>query len=138
MCVKLPPRDLNPGPCPPHPTSTYTCGVTIAPRVCGGTIAYYILPSNYFLWGWNEHGVTAVRTKIKRRIQNFTSLFFSLRVNCVEVGRVWLELPSPIHYSKPNTSSIRKPNSTRIIIPSTSRPTYIYILGLWYLASCEN
>ena len=45
----------------------------------------------------------------------------------VEVGRVWLELPSPINYSKPNTSSIRKPNSTRIIIPSTSRPTYIYI-----------
>ena len=45
----------------------------------------------------------------------------------VEVGHVWLELPSPIHYSKPNTSSIRKPNSTRIIIPSTSRPTYIYI-----------
>ena len=36
MCVKLPPGDLNPGPCPPHPTSTYTCGVTIAPRVCGG------------------------------------------------------------------------------------------------------
>ena len=45
----------------------------------------------------------------------------------VEVGRVWLELPSPIHSSKQNTSNIRKPNSTRIIIPSTSRPTYIYI-----------
>ena len=45
----------------------------------------------------------------------------------VEVGPVWLELPSPIHSTKPNTSSIRKPNSTRIIIPSTSRPTYIYI-----------
>ena len=25
MCVKLPPRDLNPKPCPPHPTNTYTC-----------------------------------------------------------------------------------------------------------------
>ena len=32
--MKLPPRDLNPGPCPPHPTSTYTCGVTIALMVC--------------------------------------------------------------------------------------------------------
>ena len=52
---------------------------------------------------------------------------YTIRVADVEVGRVWLELPSPIHYSKPNTSSIRKPNSTRIIIPSTSRPTYIYI-----------
>ena len=36
MCVKLPPKDLNSSPWPPHPTSTYTCGVTIALRVCGG------------------------------------------------------------------------------------------------------
>ena len=36
MCVKLAPRGLNPDLCPPHPTSTYTCGATIAPRVCGG------------------------------------------------------------------------------------------------------
>ena len=36
MCVNLPPKDLNPSPCPLHFTSTYTCVVTIAPRVCGG------------------------------------------------------------------------------------------------------
>ena len=36
MCVKLPLGDLNPDPYPPRPTSTYTCGMTIAPRVCGG------------------------------------------------------------------------------------------------------
>ena len=36
MCVKLPLGDLNLSPCPPHPTSTYTCRVTIAPRVCDG------------------------------------------------------------------------------------------------------
>ena len=35
MCVKFPPRYLNPGPYPPHPTSTYTYGVTIAQRMCG-------------------------------------------------------------------------------------------------------
>ena len=34
MCVKLPPGDLNTDPSPPHLTSTYTCGVTITPRVC--------------------------------------------------------------------------------------------------------
>ena len=34
--MKLPPGDLNPDLYPPHPTSIYTCGVTIAPRVCGG------------------------------------------------------------------------------------------------------
>ena len=35
MYVKFSPGDLNDDPCPPHPTSTYTCGVTIALRVCG-------------------------------------------------------------------------------------------------------
>ena len=35
MYVKLPPKDLNLGPYPPHPTNIYTCGVTIAPRVRG-------------------------------------------------------------------------------------------------------
>ena len=39
MCVKLSPGDLNPGLCPLHATNTYTCEVTIAPRVCGGTNA---------------------------------------------------------------------------------------------------
>ena len=36
MCVKLPLGNLNPGPYPPHPTSIYTYGVTIVPRMCGG------------------------------------------------------------------------------------------------------
>ena len=39
MCVSLPPGDLNPGPCPPYSTSTYTCKVTIVPKVCGGIIS---------------------------------------------------------------------------------------------------
>ena len=41
MCVKLPPRDLNHGPCPAHPITTYTCGVTITPRVCGGVVLLF-------------------------------------------------------------------------------------------------
>ena len=36
MYVKLPPGDLNLGPYPPHPTNTYTYGVTTAPRMRGG------------------------------------------------------------------------------------------------------
>ena len=36
MCVKLSFGDLNPDPCPPHPTNTYTCEITIALRICGG------------------------------------------------------------------------------------------------------
>ena len=35
MCVKLPPRDLNPGLYPPHLISIYTCRVTIALKACG-------------------------------------------------------------------------------------------------------
>ena len=42
MCVKLPPGDLNPDSYPLHLISTYTYGVTIAPRVCGG-IPYELL-----------------------------------------------------------------------------------------------
>ena len=42
--MKLLLRDLNLGPYLPHPTNTYTCGITITPttastiasRVCGG------------------------------------------------------------------------------------------------------
>ena len=40
MSVKLSPRDLNPGPYLPHPTSTYTYEMTVAPRVCGGIYVY--------------------------------------------------------------------------------------------------
>ena len=36
MYVKLSHGDLNIGPCLPHLMSTYTCGVTIAPKACGG------------------------------------------------------------------------------------------------------
>ena len=36
MCVKLPPRNLNLNPYPPHSTNIYTCRVTITLRVCGG------------------------------------------------------------------------------------------------------
>ena len=38
ICVKLPPKDLNPDPYPPHPTSIYICGVTTASRVSSGSI----------------------------------------------------------------------------------------------------
>ena len=36
--MKLPPENLNLSFCPTHPTNIYTCGVTIAPRVCGSPI----------------------------------------------------------------------------------------------------
>ena len=40
--MKFPPGDLYPGPCPLHPTSTYTCGVTIVPKVCGSDNSTFI------------------------------------------------------------------------------------------------
>ena len=36
MCVKFSLGDLNSSPYFPHLTNTYTCGVTIIPKVCGG------------------------------------------------------------------------------------------------------
>ena len=42
MCVKFPLGNLNFGFRPPHPTSTYTCGVTITPRMYGSvTILFF-------------------------------------------------------------------------------------------------
>ena len=35
MCVKFPPKDFKPDPCPPHPTNTYTYGVTIILKMYG-------------------------------------------------------------------------------------------------------
>ena len=40
MYVKLFSGDLNSDLCLLHPTSIYTCGVTTAPRVCGGTFFF--------------------------------------------------------------------------------------------------
>ena len=45
MCVKLPPRDLNPGPYPAHPTGIYTCEVTTTPRIRGGVYIYIYIYS---------------------------------------------------------------------------------------------
>ena len=36
--MKLPLGDLNSGPYPLYPTSTYTCEVTTTPRVCDGLL----------------------------------------------------------------------------------------------------
>ena len=36
MYVKLPSGDLNPDPYPSYSINTYTCGVTIASRICDG------------------------------------------------------------------------------------------------------
>ena len=43
MCMKLPSKNLNHSPCPPHPTNTYTCGVTIVSKVCGDRLATQLI-----------------------------------------------------------------------------------------------
>ena len=47
ICVKLPPGNLNPSHCPPHLTNTYTCRVTIAPRICDGKFKTSLLEINF-------------------------------------------------------------------------------------------
>ena len=51
MCVKLFLGDWNPDSYPSHPTNTYTCGVIIASRVCGGN---YAMDSN-LVYSGNNH-----------------------------------------------------------------------------------
>ena len=46
--------DLNPDPWPPHLTSTYTCGVTIAPRVYSGHVIQFLI----FIW--RKHNMHAM------------------------------------------------------------------------------
>ena len=63
MCVKNPSWRLEPRPLPPSPqhlTSAYTCGVTIAPRVYGGTVKFstyvvmFILLSKIITLNYNQ------------------------------------------------------------------------------------
>ena len=68
MCVKIFPRDLNPGPCPQNPTSIYTCRVTNAPRVCGGNRRLILIPS------WN-------RTLLKTSNRTWTWTLWALLLN---------------------------------------------------------
>ena len=62
--MKLPLGDLNLGSCPPHPTSTYIYGVTVAPRVCSDILdfskkinfqvfnlhVYFMISQTYFIF----------------------------------------------------------------------------------------
>ena len=41
--MKFPIGNINPGPYLPHPTNTYTCRVTTAPRVCGESKPHQLL-----------------------------------------------------------------------------------------------
>ena len=43
VCVKFSPENLNPDPCLSHLTSTYTCRVTIVPRVIFGMLKYHLV-----------------------------------------------------------------------------------------------
>ena len=56
MYVKLPLKDLNFDPYPPHLTSTYTCEVIIIPRVCSSTNVLKCIWNNItFILALHEH-----------------------------------------------------------------------------------
>ena len=50
MCVKHPFRDLNSDRCPLHLTSTYTCEMAIAPRVCSGKDMHPLLAKILYIY----------------------------------------------------------------------------------------
>ena len=48
MCINLPPGDLNPDACLPHPASTYACGVIIILKVYDGSYDLFNKLHNLF------------------------------------------------------------------------------------------
>ena len=72
--MKLPPKDLNLGPCPSQPTSNYTYRVTIAPRVCNGhfllfltCVSHVLLIINYLIcYSYNLCFVYSFKVKNKK------------------------------------------------------------------------
>ena len=62
MCVKLYPKNLNLDLYFPHPTSTYTCGVTIAPKCA--VMAIVLTCSKW--WERQRHSLQHSNSKKKR------------------------------------------------------------------------
>ena len=86
MCAKLSPRDLNLDPCLSHPTSTYTCRVTIVLRVCGGVIwgmnVLAFKGSFILIWGMNvlTFKSTSIRACKKKTYYAFSNTTISICV----------------------------------------------------------
>ena len=76
MCVKLPPRDLNPSLCPPHFTSIYTYKIISAPRVRGGMGPYAYL-NEFSLWAINVCWAMFNKTK-----KMYAELSFECNAKC--------------------------------------------------------
>ena len=64
LCVKFPPRDLNPGPYSPCPTNTYTCGMTITPKMDGNVTCTVVELCLYCLCLSNISSLYAKKKKI--------------------------------------------------------------------------
>ena len=80
--MKLPLEDLNPGPCPLHPISIYTCGVTIASRVCNGKVYVVIVTltkHTIFVFQPNRHF-----NRISDPVQKNTSTFLYINPSKIQ------------------------------------------------------
>ena len=75
MCVKFPPKELNPNPCPPHSTCTYTCGVTIIPKVCHGMRDLLMSSYDYSFLLENE---TNINSEKKKNIYIYIYMYYVL------------------------------------------------------------
>ena len=77
VCMKLIFWNLNPDPYPPHPTSTYTCEVTIAPRVCGGHLRVLL--------------TSVIRAIINKSFkESFNTNFIGNRKSCQNINNFFL------------------------------------------------
>ena len=84
MWVKLSHEDLNPSLCPSHPTSTYTCGVTIVQMCVVVEIDSTIKGSNVYLEAKEEKGKKSIHKIFYSYISRWARNLFALlkKKNC--------------------------------------------------------
>ena len=71
--MKFPPRELNPNSYPPHPTNTYTCGLTIVSKVYSDMRELLMSLYDYFFPLENE---TNINSEKKKNIYKYICIMF--------------------------------------------------------------
>ena len=78
MCMKFPPRELNPNSYPPHPTSTYTCGLTIVSKMCSDMRELLISSYDYSFPLENETNINSIKKKTKNIYIYYVLFYFMI------------------------------------------------------------
>ena len=76
--MKFPPRELNPNSYPPHPTNTYTCGLTIVSKVYSDMRELLMSLYDYFFPLENETNINSTKKKTKNIYIYYVLFYFMI------------------------------------------------------------